>query len=100
MRMYDKLFLGPKAAKHRFTVLQRIRHQKWVDGLYVLVPSSNPGNIMDILPAAALSEKHGIYRDALIIGAAKGYDEACELAGSIVAAMYRDHGNFNLEAFL
>ena len=100
MRMYDKLFLGPKAAKHRFTVLQRIRHQKWVDGLYVLVPSSNPENIMDILPAAALSEQHGIYRDALIIGAAKGYDEACELAGTIVTDMFRERGDFNLEAYL
>ncbi len=98
---YEHMFFGEKASRHRFDILERIRRKKGLRGIYVIVPASNPGNILDIIPAAELAKaQYEEGRDLLVVGVARGYDEALETAGRIVGQLYRTTGTFELERML
>lgn len=99
MRWYEKLYVGERAKKDRFSIIQSVRHGK-VSGNYVLTPSSNGKNVLDIYPAVTLLQPYYKELDLLIIGIAADYDDAVELAGKIVAELYRKTGGFDLTGFL
>ena len=70
-------------------------------GIYVIVPAMNPKNILDIIPAKELEKDwYEERQDLLVVGVAKGYDEALEVAGQIVGRLYRTTGSFELERML
>ena len=101
MLWYNRLYVGNNAKKHRFSIIQNIRQKKYRPGIYVLTPASNGNNILDIHPV--LSFASPLYKedeDMLIVGIADGYQDALELAGTIVGEMYEKTGAFCLEEFL
>ena len=98
---YEHMFMGEKASRHRFDILEKIRNKKGLRGIYIIVPASNPANILDIIPAAELTKSwYEERQDLLVVGVAKGYDEALETAGRIVGTLYRTTGTFELERML
>lgn len=99
MRWYEKLYVGERAKKNRFSIIQSIRRGK-VSSNYVLTPSSNGKNVLDIYPAVTLLQPYYKEQDLLIIGIAADYDDAAELAGTIVAELYGKTGGFDLPGFL
>lgn len=99
MRWYEKLYVGEKAKKHRFSIIQSIRRGK-ASGNYILTPPSNGKNVLDIYPATTLSQPYYKEQDLLIIGIAADYDDAAELAGKIVSELYRKTGGFDLPGFI
>lgn len=100
MLWYDKLYVGENAKKHRFSIIQSIRRKKGRLGVFVITPASNGNNILDIYPTVTLFRFHFDQRERLILGIAKGYQEALNLAGEIVRDMYQETGAFCLEKFL
>lgn len=100
MLWYDRLYVGEKAKKHRFSIIQSIRRKKYRMGVFVITPASNGNNILDIYPAYMLL--FGAYKkqEFKILGIAQGYQEALLLAGTIVTEMYEKTGGFCLEEFL
>lgn len=100
MLWYDRLYVGEKAKKHRFSIIQSIRRRKYRVGVFVITPASNGNNILDIYPLLTLLNPYYRDKELLILGIAEGYGEALELAGKIVGDMYRKTGAFCLEEFL
>ncbi len=100
MLWYDRLYVGEKAKKHRFSIIQSIRRRKYRAGVFVITPASNGNNILDIYPLLTLLNPYYRDKELLILGIAQGYGEALELAGRIVGDMYRKTGAFCLEEFL
>lgn len=100
MLWYDRLYVGEKAKKHRFSIIQSIRRRKYRVGVFVITPASNGNNILDIYPLLTLLNPYYRDKELLILGIAQGYGEALELAGRIVGDMYRKTGAFCLEEFL
>ena len=100
MLWYDRLYVGEKAKKHRFSIIQSIRRRKYRVGVFVITPASNGNNILDIYPLLTLLNPYYRDKELLILGIAEGYGEALELAGRIVGDMYRKTGAFCLEEFL
>lgn len=100
MRWYEHLYVGEKAGKRRFSIIQNIRSEKLQPEVYVITPASNGNNILDIHPSATLL--HPYYRelDLLILGIALGHQEAMEVTGKIVDEMFRKTGKLDLERFL
>lgn len=100
MRWYNRLYVGEKAKKHRFSIIQSIRRRKYRMGVFVITPASNGNNILDIYPLATLLAPYYREKEFLILGIAQGYGEALELAAKIVGDMYQKTGSFCLEDFL
>ena len=73
---YEHMVMGEKASRHRFDILERIRRKKGLRGIYVIVPASNPGNILDIIPAAGMSATE-VMQYAKDTGFALYYDMLC-----------------------
>ena len=100
MRWYSHLYVGEKAGKRRFSIIQGIREGKLQPEVYVITPPQNGNNILDIYPAAELLLPYYREKDFLIMGIAFGYDEATEVAARIVADLYRKTGGFCLNELL
>ena len=54
MRWYSHLYVGEKAGKRRFSIIQGIREGKLQPEVYVITPPQNGNNILDIYPAPML----------------------------------------------
>ena len=100
MRWYDHLYVGEKAAAHRYGTIRKIREGKRDRRIHVITPAFGGNNILDIYSAAEFSHSHYQKQDPLILGIAGDYWEALEVAGRIVADMYGRTGSFSLEKFL
>ena len=66
MRFYERLYLGDKAKKNRFSILQAVREEK-TSGYYVLTPASNEKNLLDMYSASALNQPYYKQQDFLIV---------------------------------
>ena len=101
MRWYNHLYTGTKAKRHRFSIIQNIREERYLPGIYVITPPSNGNNVLDIHPVTEFANPFYAERqELLILGIAEGYQEALELAGTIVTEMYEKTGGFCLDKFL
>ncbi len=99
MRWYERLYLGEKAKKNRFSILQAVRKEK-SSGYYILTPASNPRNLLDIYSAHTLNQPYYKEQDLLIVGVAADYEDAAELAGRIIGDVVRKTGGYDVTGYL
>ena len=101
MRWYRHLYVGEKAGKRRFSIIQGIREGKLQPEVYVITPPQNGNNILDIYPARMLLLPPYRDEDMEILGIAVTYWEALEVVRQMVEDMYRCCGErLNLQEFL
>lgn len=81
-------------------IQSKINAGKLVPGIYLLTLSANPGNLLEIIPAAMLVQKSAYALCPAIMGMAKGKDEAIDLAVEILQEVYQATGAFKIEEFL
>ena len=99
MRWYERLYVGEKAKKNRFSILQAVREEK-SSGYYILTPASNPKNLLDIYSAHALKQPYYKQQDLLIVGVAADYQDAAVRVGRIVGEVYKKTGGYEVGSFL
>lgn len=99
MRLYERLYLGEKAKKNRFSMLQAVRKEKSF-GYYILTPASNPKNLLDIYSAHTWNQPYYKEQDLLIVGIAADYEDAAILAGTIIGDIYKKTGGYDVNGFL
>lgn len=97
MLWYKKLYVSEAAAKRRFTIIQKIRDGSAPPKAYVIVPASNPQNLLDIWQAAGMPKEK---EEWIILGIAWGYQDALELAAQMADEIYRTTGTFDFNAYL
>ncbi len=100
MLWYRHLYMGEKARKHRFSIIQSIRKESPLSGVYVITPPSDEHNVLDIYPSCMVKAGGWRKKELRILGIAEGYQEALCLAGTIVGEMYKRTGRFCLDEFL
>lgn len=98
MHWYCHLYVGEKAKRHRFAMIQAIRENRLSPLAYVITPASNGNNLLDIYPAAMLLMPGFPKDDLWILGIASGYWEALELVRKIVDDIYQRTGELSLDA--
>lgn len=96
IRWYEHLYLGEKAKKHRFSVLQKLRAGKLQPEVYVITPPKSGNNLLEIYPSAMFLIPPLDKEDRLIVGIAVTYWEALEVVRQIVDDLYRTTGGFCL----
>ncbi|MCI8661706.1 MAG: hypothetical protein HFG69_00315 [Hungatella sp.] len=100
MLWYTHLYMGEKAKRHSYSIIQSIQEKSFRPGVFVITPPSNGNNVLDIYPSYMLLLCDEREKELKILGIAYGYQEALELAGTIVSEMYEETGGFGLEEFL
>lgn len=100
MRCYNHLYVGEKAERRRFPILEGLRAGKLQPEVYVITPPQNGNNILDIYPSAMLLLPPYRDEDMTIVGIAVTYWEALEVVRDIVDDLYRETGGFDIRAWV
>ena len=100
MRWYRKLYVGETAKKDGGRMVARVKCRRPQRNAYLITLASNEANLLDIYPANTMLWKHFYRPELLVVGIAKGYEEAVELACHIVAEVYTDTGGFDVRSYL
>lgn len=100
MRWYDHLYVGEKAKKRRYSIIQGIREERLQPEVYVITPPQNGNNVFDIYPSAMLLLPPYCKEDYLVLGIAVTYWEALEVVRQMTDDMYRRTGGFDSSAFI
>lgn len=100
MRWYRKLYVGETAKKDRYRIVGKVRHGRLQKNIYLITIASNKKNLLDIYPSNTMLWNYFKQSDVLIVGIAKGYDEAVELACRIVTEVYERTGGFDVRSYI
>lgn len=100
MRWYHKLYIGKTARKKRYKIVWKVKHRAGMLGVYLITLASNEENLLDIFDSSLLLQPHFRSENLFIVGIACGYDEAVELAATIIDELYRKTGEFQIRKFL
>lgn len=99
MRWYERLYVGEKAEKNRYSIIQAIREGK-KSGYYIVTLPSNENNLLDIYSAGTLQQPYYKQNNLLVVGVAADYEDAAGLAARIVGDVYNMTGEYDVSAFL
>lgn len=100
MTWYDDLYVGTSIVHKTNKIKWKIRHNAGQLDIYVITLASNEQNLLDIIPAQELLQKGYPKKHLYVVGLAKGYEEALEVAVSIVGEVYGKTGTFAIRQFL
>lgn len=100
MKWYKKLYVSESIGKKANRIKWRIDHNAGTVSVYVIALSSNPDNLLDIIPAWNLMQAHYPRENVRIIGLARGYDEALELVRVIVDETYQSTSGVDVRSYL
>ena len=99
MIWYKKFYAGESIEQKKEKVKWKILHNAGQLDIYVIALSSNPENLLDIIPAQELMQKAYPKQDMLVVGVDKGYDNARELAGKIIMDVLQETGNLDVRDY-
>ena len=80
MKWYDDLYVGESIVHKTNKIKWKIRHNAGQINIYVITLASGEKNLLDIIPSHELLQKGYPKKQLYVIGLAKGYDEAVEVA--------------------
>ena len=99
MQWYSHLYMGEKARRHRYAIIQGIRAEKLQPEVYVITSPQNSANLCDIYPSAMLLVPSEKKKERTILGIAVTYWEALEVVRSMVDDLYQKTGEVSAESF-
>ncbi len=100
MVWYRYLYADESCASKKEKIKWKIRHNAGQVNIFVITLSENEGGLLEVISAVELMQR-GYPKDRLfVVGVAKGYEEACDLACGIVLEVYRKTGNFKVKEYL
>lgn len=94
-----EFYAGESIARKKGKIKWKICHNAGQLDIYVITLSSNPHNLLDIIPSWEIMQKYYPQADLLVVGIDKGYDNALELAGRIVMDVYHRTGDFHVRDY-
>lgn len=100
MIWYEDLYVGKSIVHKTNKIIWKIRHNAGQLNIYIIALASNEKNLLDIIPAQELLQKGYPRQQLYIVGLAKGYDEAVEVAVSIIDEVYQKTGAFAVRQYL
>ena len=100
MKWYDDLYVGESIVHKTNKIKWKIRHNAGQINIYVITLASSEKNLLDIIPSHELLQKGYPKKQLYVIGLAKGYDEAVEVAASVIDEVYRQTGAFEVASYL
>ena len=90
MRWYGGLYTDPQLEGKIDTVKKELEKGDCPRSLYVILPASNGKDLLEFRQGRDLKKEYFRDKNPLIIGVARGYDEAMELTARIVEERFKD----------
>ena len=99
MIWYKDFYAGDSMKKKRKRVKWKILHNAGQLDIYEITLSSNPANLLDIIPSWELMQKYYPKKGLFVVGVDKGYENAIELAGRIIMDVFQKTGNLDVRDY-
>lgn len=99
LKWMKNYYIGDKV-KNPTRIRARVTAGKFVPDIYIVTLSDNPGNILEILPAGMLMQRGMRAICPLIVGMARGREEAMEMVQEIIQQVYTATGDFKIKEYL
>ncbi len=100
MYWYSRFWIGPSIKEKKWIICKRIQYNKLQRGIYVLTLASNKNNIIDIYPSYVLLQPYYKRQKLIVVGIAKGYEEAINLVKDIIEHIYKETGSVNVRDYI
>lgn len=100
MKWYNYLYIGEKAEADSDKIIKNIQKGKIQWNKFVLALPFNDSDVLDIYPAAVLTQKHYMKSDLTIIGIAEGMEEAKDLMQEALMECFYQTGGFDLKGYI
>jgi hypothetical protein len=81
-------------------IKKKINRRKAPGFIYLLTFPSNPANVMEIVPAILLRQRHMYDNCRTVIGMAYGKNHAMALAATVLEECYHETGSFRVDEYL
>ena len=88
------MYIGENAARNRNRILKGLRNGSLLPDTYVITLPESGNHILDILPVSLLTRQQRDGKDFLVLGIARGYEEAAQVVRSMVDDMYQKTGAY------
>lgn len=100
MKWYQKLYIGKKIKKDREQIIKNVETGVGMPDVFLITLAANERDLFDIFLADFLFQPvlHG--HCPMIVGVARGWHEAVDIATGIALEAYRENGDFNVRRFL
>lgn len=100
MDWYSRLYVSDDLKEKKDKIMDKIEHGVGTPGIYLITVASNEKNLLDIFTADQLlwPVMHRIC--PVIVGMTRSYEEATDLAASMILEAYKCTGEFHVEKYL
>lgn len=100
MDFYCNLYWGDGLEKKQKKILEKLKHGKFQYDLYLVVLSHNPDNQLEIIHSGILLQDLFPSEHLLVVGIAKGYDDALLMIENIVQEVYDNTDGAKVRAYI
>ena len=100
MKWYPHLYVGEEAAKKKNKILRRLKIGAGQIDVWVITEAANGVDQFDILSSAWLKQRAVRKKLPMIVGIAKGYEEAVDLIVQMAEETYRETGSGDIKSYL
>lgn len=100
MLWYKYLYVDEAIVRKQEKIKWKIRHNAGQLNVYVVSLSNGESNLLEIISTLELMQKHYPKKGMFVVGLAKGYENALELAAGIVMDVFEKTGEFNVKEYL
>lgn len=100
LNWYEPLYIGDNVKKKVEKYRKNLDKGKLVPGVFLITLASNGTDQLDIISSYYLLQNTVYQRCPMIVGIAKGYDEACELLIRMTEESLTHTGQANIKEYL
>lgn len=100
LKWYPELYAGEDAGSRQKKIIRRLNQNAGMLDIYLVTLASNPANLLEIISSAYLQQKAVRRNLPMIVGIAKGYDEAVNVTVSIIEEVYKATGALDVRSYL
>lgn len=100
MKYYSNLYVSDSLKKKKDKVIRRLERRKIQPDLHVILLPGCDHNQLEIVNAMYLLQPGYPREDRLVVGIAKGWDDAVELVETISREVYEATGNLQLRDYI
>lgn len=100
MVWYKYLYTDESIIRKKEKIKWKIRHNAGMLDIFVITLSGNESGLLEIISTIELMQKAYPKEELFVVGIAKGYEQARELACKIVLEVYENTGEFKVKDYL
>ena len=99
MLFHKKLYVDDEISMHKRKTIKKLKHNKFMLGVYVIALSENPQDQLDIIPSYVLMQKAYREMELVVAGIASSRENAIELLNKMVMDCLNETGDVSLRGY-